>query len=682
MIVNGDGSYTFDPAGDFQDLAAGETRDVTFVYEVTDNNGATSQAAVTITVTGTNDGPVANPDTDTAREAGGVGNATPGVNPSANVLSNDTDPDTSNTNAVTGVASGTQANTAGSVGSVVNGLYGSITIGVNGAYTYNVDNNNATVQALRTNADTLDDVFSYTITDSFGATSTTQITITIEGANDNPHDLTATGLNIAEDSSNGQSVGSVTASDIDSMDTFTYSLLDTASGRFAIDSSGNITVADSSQLDYEDSITHTIIVQVTDASGGTYNESFVVTLSDVNEFSVSVPIDSDGSANVVNENASNAIVGVTAHAVDQDGSNNVVTYSLSNDDGGRFQIDSGTGVVRTIGHLDYENQTSHTIEVQATSSDGSVSYQTFVIDVVNINEAPVALEDSYTLNAGTSLNMGMPGVINNDYDIDGDTLSALIETYPSHGTLTVTSDGRLVYTPYPGYFGTDSFVYRATDGNLQSNPATVLLTIEAVTPPDAGDNGGNSDGESESSNESTETLTGAEMTKKDDEAGQGDVNDPSQPTPSVDARGQSSEQTTIEKLRLLSGNDLSLSFNTSGDAMNFSGFHFHENQFNTQYIGASRTQLAAINSQLDWLDWEQVVADAEEGALDYIIGSAGSAAGLFSIGYVLMVFRGGAFFTAVASGIPSWRIVDPTAILSANQGSKGGKKDEIEDILG
>ena len=59
-VVNSNGSYTFDPGSDFQDLAAGETRDVTFVYQVTDNGVGTlsDQATVTITVTGVNDAPV------------------------------------------------------------------------------------------------------------------------------------------------------------------------------------------------------------------------------------------------------------------------------------------------------------------------------------------------------------------------------------------------------------------------------------------------------------------------------------------------------------------------------------------------------------------------------------------------------------------------------------------------
>ena len=61
MVNNNDGTFTFDPGADFQDLALGETRDVTFTYTATDDSGAgndTSTAAtVTVTVTGTNDQP-------------------------------------------------------------------------------------------------------------------------------------------------------------------------------------------------------------------------------------------------------------------------------------------------------------------------------------------------------------------------------------------------------------------------------------------------------------------------------------------------------------------------------------------------------------------------------------------------------------------------------------------------
>src|SRR4029453_13993382 len=58
VVNNDDGTFTFDPGSDFQDLAEGETREVTFSYTATDSHGATSTSGtVTVTVTGTNDAP-------------------------------------------------------------------------------------------------------------------------------------------------------------------------------------------------------------------------------------------------------------------------------------------------------------------------------------------------------------------------------------------------------------------------------------------------------------------------------------------------------------------------------------------------------------------------------------------------------------------------------------------------
>lgn len=152
----------------------------------------TSTATVHVTVNSINDAPTANYDSVVAIEAGGVSNGTAGTNPTGNVLSNDTDPDAGDSRTVIGVVAGSTLVAAGSVGTGVTGNYGSITIGTDGSYTYTVDNNNSTVQALRNSSETIADVFAYTVEDNEGLTSSTQVTITIQGENDDPTDLTLT----------------------------------------------------------------------------------------------------------------------------------------------------------------------------------------------------------------------------------------------------------------------------------------------------------------------------------------------------------------------------------------------------------------------------------------------------------------------------------------------------------
>jgi VCBS repeat-containing protein len=99
-----------------------------------------------------------------------------------------------------------------------------------------------------------------------------------------------------------------------------------------------------------------------------------------------------------------------------------------------------------------------------------------------VNDAPVAVNDSFTTNEDTALNVGAPGVLGNDTDIDSAMLTAALVTGPAHGTLTLNSDGSFNYAPVANYVGTDSFSYQASDGSLDSNVATVSLTIKPASP--------------------------------------------------------------------------------------------------------------------------------------------------------------------------------------------------------
>ncbi|MFO0180404.1 MAG: beta strand repeat-containing protein, partial [bacterium] len=165
---------------------SGDTLTDVFTYTMRDTGGLTGTTQITVTIQGANDAPVAVLDTATAIEAGGAANGTAGTNPTGNVLTNDTDVDSGDTKTVSGVAAGVVGSASTNVGSTVVGTYGSITISSTGAYAYTVDNSNTTVQALRTSGQTITDVFTYTVTDKDGLTGSTQITVTIQGANDTP----------------------------------------------------------------------------------------------------------------------------------------------------------------------------------------------------------------------------------------------------------------------------------------------------------------------------------------------------------------------------------------------------------------------------------------------------------------------------------------------------------------
>ncbi|CAG2139117.1 hypothetical protein LMG26411_01659 [Cupriavidus numazuensis] len=144
-----------------------------------------------ITVIAVNDAPQAVNDTATAVEAGGTSNATAGVNPTGNIVSNDIDVDIATNQDVLTVVDVSFGTTtlnvpAGLTPTVIAGQFGALEINGSGGYRYVVNNSNATVQALRLSTDTLTEVFTYTVTDLAGATSTATLTVTIRGANDTP----------------------------------------------------------------------------------------------------------------------------------------------------------------------------------------------------------------------------------------------------------------------------------------------------------------------------------------------------------------------------------------------------------------------------------------------------------------------------------------------------------------
>ena len=87
--------------------------------------------------------------------------------------------------------------------------------------------------------------------------------------------------------------------------------------------------------------------------------------------------------------------------------------------------------------------------------------------------APDAVDDAFTTVISTVLNAD---VSTNDQDLDGTTDVYSKLTDPSNGTVTVSANGLIVYTPVTGFIGTDTFTYRVTDGT-DFDDATVSVQV-------------------------------------------------------------------------------------------------------------------------------------------------------------------------------------------------------------
>jgi VCBS repeat-containing protein len=119
-------------------------------------------------------------------------------------------------------------------------------------------------------------------------------------------------------------------------------------------------------------------------------------------------------------------------------------------------------------------------------SDGTTlsNIATVTIQVGSTNNAPEAVDDTYGVDEGGTLNVAASGVLGNDTD-PGDTLTAVLVRDVSNGTLTLDGDGSFSYIHDGSETVSDGFTYQANDGTARSNVAVVTIAISAVNDPPA-----------------------------------------------------------------------------------------------------------------------------------------------------------------------------------------------------
>ncbi|MGP1665088.1 MAG: Ig-like domain-containing protein, partial [Rhodanobacter sp.] len=112
-------------------------------------------------------------------------------------------------------------------------------------------------------------------------------------------------------------------------------------------------------------------------------------------------------------------------------------------------------------------------------SDGAVdsNIASVSISIASVNDAPVVQALSATTAEDTPLSLDL---LTQASDVEGSQLTPVIVAGPQHGRLSVVADGGVTYDPDADYNGGDSFTYKVNDGELDSDEATVILTVTAV----------------------------------------------------------------------------------------------------------------------------------------------------------------------------------------------------------
>lgn len=277
---------------------------------------------------------------------------------------------------------------------------------------------------------------------------------------------------VAEDS--GANTINVLDNDTDAdMDPLTVAAVTQgANGTVAITNAGaNVSYTPNPNFFGGDSFTYTI----GDGNGGFDTATVSVTVTNVQD----APVANDDNAAVFEDSGAN-VISVLANDFDADG-DTLAVVSVTQGANGTV-TNNGTSVSYTP-NTDFFGNDSFTYTI--SDGNGGLDTATVNVAVANINDTSVANNDNYNMNQDTTLNVPTPGVLTNDTDADGDTLTA---TYvagngPNHGMLTLNPDGSFSYTPDAGFTGIDTFNYVANDGSVDSNVATVTITINDTQAP-------------------------------------------------------------------------------------------------------------------------------------------------------------------------------------------------------
>jgi len=123
----------------------------------------------------------------------------------------------------------------------------------------------------------------------------------------------------------------------------------------------------------------------------------------------------------------------------------------------------------------YDNYIFSPSSIKITITDADSKNIDFISS--KTNTPPIAVDDAYSLEINSSLNIKTPGILKNDTDIEDDSLTAILYSDVKNGQLKLNPNGSFEYTPKNGFSGNDSFSYYANDGKNDGNVATVTFHI-------------------------------------------------------------------------------------------------------------------------------------------------------------------------------------------------------------
>lgn len=403
-------NLTYTPAPDYVGADS-------FTFTVSDGQGESAPATVTLTVTAVNDPPVAVNDTASTNEDTPI---------DILVLANDTDPE-GDPLTISGVKYGNSGPVEILSGKVryfpARNFYGTAT-------------------------------FTYTIRDTAGATATATVQVTVAPVNDPP---LARAASITTPEDTPQSL-MLSGFDPDG-DPLTYALVSGPAHGMLQGTLPNLTYTPAANYAGPDSVTFT----VTDGQATSAPATASISVTAVND----APRAIDDSATTLEDTA--VQVDVLANDTDSDG-DPLTLQAVTQGTNGLVEI--AGGLVRYTPAANFNGADSFTYTVRDPA--GLTATATVRVTVNPVNDPPSAVAQSVTTAEDTAKSITLGGA-----DPEGNALTFAVTAGPAHGTVTGTLPN-LTYTPATNYYGPDSFSFTVSDGQATSLPATVTIQVTPV----------------------------------------------------------------------------------------------------------------------------------------------------------------------------------------------------------
>lgn len=310
------------------------------------------------------------------------------------------------------------------------------------------------------------DVFTYQVSDGNGGTDTATVTITINGVNDAP---IADNDEVVTDEDTPVTIA-VLENDTDAdSDELTVDAVTQPAYGTVLNNGSDVIYTPNVNFYGTDSFVYT----VGDGNGGSDTGIVEVSVRSVNDAPIAL-----NDQHTVAEGGILTVEppGVLGNDTDVEDDTLYVTLVSS--------TIHGTLTLYADGSFTYihngSEMTGDSFTYQVSDAGAMGNSATVSITVIPVNDAPLAVEDAYFVDEGTTLVIPAPGVLSNDSDLDDDVLTVARVNDVAHGTLVLNVEGGFSYTHDGSETTSDEFTYQVNDGEVDSNLATVSIVVNPV----------------------------------------------------------------------------------------------------------------------------------------------------------------------------------------------------------